>query len=82
MLHIIKKPLEGIAMDFLKEPSIRKMSTVILVSDGVYNLNIQAKEVFIVKEHAEERGINPGYKEIDFNELVKKIFEHDKVYVW
>ncbi len=82
ILHLIKKPLDGIAREFIEEQSIKNISTIVLLGDGLFSDRINSDEVYAIKGHAEERGLDPEFPEIDYRELVKKIFEFEKVYLW
>lgn len=81
-LHLIKEPPDGLALEFLNRENILKRSTIILIGDGVYCENIKSKDIYLVKEDAEERGIETKYPLITYDEVVKKIFEYQKVYLW
>jgi len=78
---LITRPPDGVALDFLKSDIMEK-STVVLIGDGVFYRVKKTKELYSIRGHCKERGIEVIGKEIDFTELVKKIFEHDRVYVW
>ncbi len=82
ILHLIKKPLDGIAREFIEKRSIKTASTIVLIGDGLFSDKINGKEIYAIKGHAEERGLKPEFPEIDYRELVKKIFEFEKVYLW
>lgn len=81
-LHLVRKPLDGIASIFINHKSIIENSTVILIGDGIYSKNIGVKNIYVVQGHPEERGIETNFERITYEELVKKIFEYDRVYLW
>ncbi len=81
-LHLVIKPLEDIASIFINNDSVNENSTVVLIGDGIYSKNIGVKNIYVLQGHPEERGIDTNFGRITYEELVKKIFEYDRVYLW
>jgi sulfur relay protein TusB/DsrH len=82
ILHLIKRPVDNFVREFIEQKSISSISTVVFLQDGVYSGEIKANAIYALKGHAKERGLDTKTTEIDYEELVKKIFEHEKVYLW
>lgn len=82
ILHLIKKPADGITREFIEQTSIKNVSTVVLLGDGVFSDRINSNEIYMLKGHSKERGLKPEFPEVDYEEVIKKIFEHEKVYLW
>lgn len=82
ILHLIKKPIDRFAREFIEQNSIKSISTIVLLGDGVFSDRINASEIYMLDEHAKERGLKSEFPEINYEDVVKKIFEHERVYLW
>ncbi|HEY4716843.1 MAG TPA: hypothetical protein VII00_07025 [bacterium] len=82
-LHIIRAPLSGLPAEFLKERPGENGSAIVLVGDGVYAEELNGKSIYFIDEDAKSRGVElKNYKPLHYEDLVRLIFENDRIFLW
>lgn len=70
------------AETIIREQATREPVTVIRLQDAVYGAPIPGVETLYLQEDAEARGIVPLGKALDYDELLRRILESDRVVSW
>ncbi|MFQ5456176.1 MAG: DsrH/TusB family sulfur metabolism protein [Nitrospirota bacterium] len=81
-LHIIREPDEKTVLEIIEGEARNKKISILLVQDGVFaDLDIPVN-IYVNSEDIEARGIDTGYKEVDYEGIRKLIINHKRVIVW
>ena len=82
ILHIIKNVNEKRGLEIAKIQSKSNEVGILLIHDGVYAKLDKNLKTYACLKDVEARNISVNYELVDYNDIVKLIFEYEKVIVW
>ncbi len=87
ILHIIREKGHELALSTAQTQSTtgsEQEVTILLIHDAVLTETSETKglEVFALKDDVEARGTRVSYPLVDYNGMLKMIFESDRVITW
>ena len=82
ILHIIREMGDERALETAQAHALEHEVTVVLLQDAVLGRLPSKGEVYACREDLEARGGRHGVKEVEYRELVRMIFGHERVVMW
>ncbi|MBI5166845.1 MAG: hypothetical protein HY998_03755 [candidate division NC10 bacterium] len=82
ILHIIRDPREQLALEVARYQADSREVSLLLIQDGVLADLMLDLPVYALTDDMEARGIQGRYLLVSYPEVVRLIFEHDKVIIW
>ncbi len=89
ILHVIKERDHALAISTVREqtvlpPAAENDVTVLLIHDAVLTAEDRLKglRVTALKDDAAARAAEPPYPSVDYNGMLKLVFESDRVICW
>ena len=83
ILHILRDPTNKYAIEAVTSHGIENETELILMHDGVYlKISCAGVKTYACKNDVETRGIKSAWETIDYDDIIKKVFESDLVTCW
>ncbi len=82
ILHMIREIEDRRALDTARAHSAEHQVTLVLLQDAVLGRFPWDGEIYACREDVEARGVKAEAKEVEYQELIRMIFGHDRVIMW
>lgn len=82
ILHIIREIDDKRALETVQAHATDHQVTVVLLQDAVLGRFSWEGEVYACGEDLEARGVAQSFQGVDYRDLVRMIFGHDRVVMW
>lgn len=82
ILHIIREMDDRRALETARDHAGENDVTVVLLQDAVLSKVPWEGDIYACREDVEARGGAPKAKEVEYRELIRMIFGHDRVIMW
>ncbi|OGW01428.1 MAG: hypothetical protein A2Z59_10260 [Nitrospinae bacterium RIFCSPLOWO2_02_39_17] len=83
ILHILRDPNNKYAIEAVTSHGIDTDTELILMHDAVYlKISCAGVKTFACKNDVDTRGIKSAWETIDYDDIIKKVFESDLVTCW
>jgi len=82
ILHIIREINDKRAVETARAQAASHDVTVLLLQDAVLSRFPWEGEIVACREDLEARGGRPGVREVEYRDIIRMIFGHDRVVMW
>ncbi len=82
ILHIMREINDTRALETARAQAAENEVTVVLLQDAVLGQVSWEGEVYACREDVEARGGGQGAQQVEYRELIRMIFGHDRVIMW
>lgn len=82
ILHIIREMDDRRALETAQAHAREHQVTLVLLQDAVLSQLPWEGQIYACWEDLEARGGRPGVQGVDYRELVRMLFGHDRVVMW
>ena len=83
IVHILKEPSDAGALAIIEGQQRKRGIQLILVQEAVgLKPALPPESVFVLRDDAAERNVEPAFKAIGYTELLNLILEADEVVTW
>ncbi len=82
ILHMVREIADGRALETARAHAAEHEVTLVLLQDAVLGRFPWDGEVCVCREDLEARGAQSKAREVEYKDIIRMIFGHDRVIMW
>ena len=82
ILHVVREISDGRALETARSHASEHEVTLLLLQDAVLGHFPWDGEVYVCREDLEARGAQSTAKEVEYKDIIRMVFGHDRVIMW